>query len=61
MTKWATIDKGKLEKEIDRLAAQLAPIEVRGRVVGHTAVAEYFALRAEHNALLAVFNALSRP
>jgi hypothetical protein len=59
MSKWATIDREKLEREIDLRAAAINAMG--SKVKGFTECIEASRLLAEHNALVAVFNSISQP
>lgn len=56
---WKTINKGKLEKEIDERSKAIDAI-ARGRPATKDSneAARYNLLLAEHNALVAIFNSL---
>lgn len=58
MTKWATIDLEKLELEIDQRAKAIDAMGAKVR--GFNACIEASRLLAEHNALVTVFNCISR-
>lgn len=59
MSKWATIDREKLEREIERLSAALKDVcrEADHPLKTH----DGFRILAEHNALVSVLNCLSQP
>lgn len=57
--KWKTINKTKLEAEIDGLAAKLDGLTSgRGRTRDITLAIRHAELLATHNALVAIFNSL---
>jgi hypothetical protein len=58
MNKWATIDLAKLEQEIDQRAAAIAAMGTKVR--GFNACIEASRVLAEHNALVTIFNCISR-
>lgn len=59
MSKWATIDKEALQREIEQRSAAL---DVFGdRRLNHQEAFEAYRLLAEHNALMVVLCCISRP
>lgn len=58
MNKWATIDLEKLQREIDQRAAAIDAMGTKVR--GFNACIEGSRLLAEHNALVTIFNCVSR-
>jgi hypothetical protein len=59
MSKWATIDREKLEREIQQLSIQLTIYGDRKLSVDRAF--EAYRILAEHNALMTVLNCISRP
>lgn len=57
MSKWATIDREKLEREIDQRSAALQAIG--SKTTDPQKAFDGFRILAEHNALVAVFNCIS--
>ena len=58
MSKWATIDRQKLQQEIDKRSAALDAIGTKTR--DSQKAFEGFLLLAEHNTLVAIANSISR-